>query len=139
MFFEEIPEAPSFVLRRFLPVPIATEGCKFEIGGEIKCRYVGGHLLKRVTHVLQGQKYAFDVIEQDLALGGIKLLGGNYTLNRISNNRTRVALTTRYSSFNRPRWLCGRFESALCHSFHRHILTAIRSSLSPVQLSRTKQ
>jgi hypothetical protein len=129
MFYEEVPEQRPFLLRRFLPTPIGTEGCKSEIGAEVKCRYVGGHLLKRVTHIVQGYNYAFEIIEQDLALGGITVLGGDYTLRKLSEDRTRVALVTRYASPNYPRWLFGRVEAAVCHSFHHHILTAMRSNL----------
>ncbi len=130
MFYEEIAECPPFFLRLLLPVPVGTEGRKFEVGGEVKCHYVGGHLLKRVTQIIRTRNYAFEVIEQNLALGGgIKLLGGDYTLQELSEGQTRVALTTRYASPHSPRWLCGRLEAVLCHSFHRHILNAMRSNL----------
>ena len=132
MFYEEIEESLPLVLRALLPKPIGSEGCKSEIGSEIKCRYVNGHLLKRVTHVIRGRSYSFDVVEQSLALrGGIKLLGGNYTLSDLSGDRTRVALATRYQSPNRPRWLYGRLEAVICHSFHRHILAAMETNVRP--------
>jgi hypothetical protein len=131
MFYEEVAEKRPFFLRRFLPTPIGAEGCKSEIGGEVKCRYLDGHLLKRVTHIVRGHNYAFEIIEQNLALGGIRLLGGDYTLRKLSENRTQVALATRYASPNYPRWLFGRAEAVVCHSFHRYILTAIGSNLLP--------
>jgi hypothetical protein len=129
MFYEEVTKTRPFILRRFLPTPIGTEGCKSEVGGEVKCRYVDGHLVKRVTHVVRGHNYAFEIIEQNLALGGIKLLGGEYIFSRLSEDRTRVALATRYASPNYPRWLFGRLEAAICHSFHRYILSALQSNL----------
>jgi hypothetical protein len=129
MFYEEVPKTRSFLLRRFLPTPIGTEGCKSEVGSEVRCHYVDGHLVKRVTHIARGHNYAFEVIEQNLALGGIKLLGGEYTLCGLSEDRTRVALATRYASPNYPRWLFGRLEAAVCHSFHHYILSAMRSNL----------
>ncbi len=115
--------AVSFRLRS------ALEGCKSEVGSDVKCRYVGGHLLKRVTRIVRRQNYAFEVVEQNLALGGIRLLGGDYTLRMIAKDRTRVALATHYASPNCPRWLFGRLEAAVCHSFHRYILSAMRSNL----------
>jgi hypothetical protein len=140
MFYEEIAESPAFFLRRLVPVPLGTEGCKFEVGGEVKCRYVSGHLLKRVTQITQARNYAFEVIEQNLTLGGgIKLLGGYYTLRKLSENRTRVAMATRYASPYHPRWLCGRLEALVCHSFHRHIFAAMRSNLRPRSTARKKQ
>lgn len=131
MFYEEITQRPPFLLSRFLPVPIRADGCKSEVGAQIKCQYVGGHLLKRISQITQGRNYAFDVIEQQLALGGIKLLGGEYMLHKLSDDRTRVALTTHFESPYHPRWLCGRVEAVICHAFHRHILTAMRSKLCP--------
>jgi hypothetical protein len=129
MFYEEVVQTRPFLLRRFLPTPIGTEGCKSEVGGEVKCRYVDGHLLKRVTHIVRGHNYAFEIIEQNLTLGGIMVLGGDYTLRKLSEGRTRVALATRYASPNYPRWLFGRVEAAVCHLFHHYILTAMRSNL----------
>jgi hypothetical protein len=130
MFYEEIAEDRPFLLRHFLPTPIRTEGCKSEVGSDVKCQYVGGHLVKRVIRVVQARNYAFEIVEQNLALGGISLFGGDYTLRMLSEDRTQVALTTRYASPNRPRWLFGRIEAAVCHSFHRYILSAMRSNIS---------
>jgi hypothetical protein len=129
MFYEEVAEQRPFLLRRFLPTPIGTQGCKSTVGGEVKCHYVDGHLLKRVTHIVRGHNYVFEIIEQKLALGGIRVLGGDYRLRKLSEDRTRVALATRYASPNYPRWLFGRIEAAVCHSFHHYILTAMRSNL----------
>ena len=127
LFFEEINESLPFLLRALLPRPIGTDGCKSEVGAEVKCRYVGGHLLKRVTRVIHGRSYSFEIVEQNLGLTGVRLLGGDYVLGRITTSQTRVALATRYESSNRPRWLCARLEAAVCHSFHRHILGAMSS------------
>lgn len=129
MFYEEIAEDRPFVLRHLLPTPIGTQGCKSTVGGDVKCRYVGGHLLKRVTRIVRGQNYAFEVVEQNVALGRIRLLGGDYTLHILSEDCTRVALATRYASPNSPRWLFARLEAAVCHSFHHYILSAMRSNL----------
>jgi hypothetical protein len=130
MFYEEITEDRPFLLRRFLPTPIGTQGCKSQVGSDVKCRYVGGHLVKRVTRIVRGQNYAFEIVEQNLALGGIKLLGGDYTLRVPSKDRTRVALTTHYASPHCPRWLFSRFEAPVCHSFHRYILSAMQSKIA---------
>jgi hypothetical protein len=130
MFYEEIAAGRPFLLRRFLPTPIGTQGCKSEVGSDVKCRYVGGHLVKRVTRIVRGHNYAFEIVEQNLALGGIKLLGGDYTLRVPSKDRTRVALTTHYASPHCPRWLFGRLEAPVCHSFHRYILSAMQSKIA---------
>jgi len=130
MFYEDVTRPAPVFLRGILPTPLGSEGCKSEVGGEVRCRYVTGHLLKRVTHIIRGRSYSFEIIEQNLSLrGGIKVLGGNYVLHRLSQNWTRVALLTRYESPNQPRWLFGRLEAVVCHLFHRHILTAIRNNV----------
>jgi hypothetical protein len=129
MFYEEITEDRPFLLRRFLPTPIGSQGCKSTIGGDVKCQYVGGHLVKRVTHIIAKRSYAFEIVEQNLALRGIRLLGGDYTLHVHSEHCTRVALATHYASLNCPRWVFGCLEAAVCHSFHRYILSAMRSRL----------
>jgi hypothetical protein len=129
MFYEEIAEDRPFLLRHFLPIPIGTQGCKSEVGSDVKCQYASGHLLKRVTRIIRGHHYAFEVVEQNIALGRIRLLGGDYSLRMLSKDRTRVALATHYASPNSPRWLFGRVEAAVCHSFHRYILSGMRSNL----------
>jgi hypothetical protein len=74
-------------------------------------------------------QFGFEIVQQNLALRGIRLLGGNYTLRVQSEDCTRVALATHYASLNCPRWVFGRLEAAVCHSFHRYILSAMRSNL----------
>jgi hypothetical protein len=130
MFYEEIEKKRPLLLRHFVPIPIGTQGSKSEVGSDVKCRYEGGHLLKHVTRIVRGHHYEFKVVEQNLALGGIKLLGGDYTLHNLSKNRTRVALATHYASSNCPRWLFCRLEATICHSFHHYILSAMRSNIS---------
>lgn len=130
MFYEDVTDSPPFFLRGILPAPLGSEGCKSEVGSEVKCRYAAGNLVKRVTHIIRWRSYSFEVIEQNLSLrGGIKVLGGDYVIHKLSQDRTRVALSTRYESPNQPRWLFGRLEATVCHLFHRHILTAIRNNV----------
>jgi hypothetical protein len=130
MFYEQIDQRPPLLLRLLLPIPLRTEGRKSQVGDEVKCQYLTGHLLKRVTGISPGVNYEFEVVEQTLKLGrGIKLVRGSYALRSLAHCRTEVALMTQYSSRNRPRWLCRRIEAAVCHCFHRHILSAMRSDL----------
>ena len=131
MFYEEVATCPPFYLRRLLPIPIRSDGCKFEIGAEVKCSYTNGYLLKRVARITRRRNFGFEVVRQELGLiGRIRVLGGDYTLRPLSKDQTRVSLTTRYASPNRPRWLFRRLEAAICHSFHRHILKGMQRSLS---------
>ena len=136
MFYEQIEERSPLHLRLLLPVPIRTEGRKSEVGDEVRCIYEDGHLLKRITEVTRGRNLVFEVIEQDLALGGgIKLSGGSYTLRELPGGHTEVALNTEYSSSRRPRWLWMSVEAFVCRMFHRHMLSAMRRNMETV-LSR---
>ena len=127
LFFEDVAERPALPLRILLPSPIRTEGRKTEVGDEARCLYTGGHLLKRLVRIDEGRLYRFEVIEQALDVGrGIRLLGGAYELRDLPDGATVVAVETRYESPRWPRWLWAPIEGAVCHLFHRHLLTAIR-------------
>jgi hypothetical protein len=130
IFYEEVNRRPPLILRRLVPEPVAAEGAKSELNATIRCRYASGYLLKRITNIANKQIYAFEIIEQALPLGKIRLLAGEYRLHRLSSNQTRLVLTTRYQSLHHPRWLCRRLEALVCHSFHRHLLRGIEDNLS---------
>jgi hypothetical protein len=130
MFYEQIKERPPLLLRLLLPLPIGTESPKSKIGDKVRCSYEGGHLLKCITQIDVGRHYAFDVVEQDLAIGGgLMLSGGCYTLCELPSGGTEVAVTTRYVSPSRPGWFWKPIEAAACHLFHRHLLSAMRRKL----------
>ena len=127
MFYEQIPRRPPLHLRLLLPVPMRAEGRRSAVGDETRCVYDKGHLLKRATGIDPWRHYAFDVVEQELAIGrGIRLTGGSYTLSELPGGSTRIELETRYVGSLRPRWLWRPIEAAVCHAFHRHILGAMR-------------
>jgi hypothetical protein len=131
MFYEQIRKRPPWLLRLVLPVPLRTEGHPTEVGGEIRCVYPSGYLIKRVTRMSRGWNYDFEVFEQNLSLGGgIKLVGGSYTLSDLPGERTKVTLETVYQSPHRPRWLCQWFEARVCRLFHRHILNAVGDAVA---------
>jgi hypothetical protein len=130
MFYEQIDQRPPAYLRMLLPVPIRTVGRKSHVGDQARCLYEGGHLIKRVTQVEPGRLYAFQIVEQMLAVGGgMRLSGGEYTLDERASDRTEVQLTTHYASRKWPRWLWEPMEATVCHAFHRHILGAMRRSV----------
>ena len=127
LFYEQIDEPPPLHLRLLLPVPIETVGRKTQVGDEARCLYRGGYLIKRVTDLEPPRRYAFEVIEQSLDVGrGLRLSGGEYVLRGLSPRRAELEVTTRYVSAKSPRWLWEPVEKAVCHSFHRHILRAMR-------------
>lgn len=126
-FYEQIEDSPPLHLRLLLPLPIRTEGSKLAVGGEVRCVYESGHLLKRATHIVPDRIYEFAVVEQQLALPrGVRLCGGSYTLRELPGSRTELAVTTQYVSDRGPRWLWRPVEALICHLFHRHLLAAIQ-------------
>ena len=127
MFYEQIDRRPPLHLRLLLPMPIETAGRKSEIGDEARCLYRDGYLIKRVTQVEPRRRYVFEVAEQALVVGGgVKLSGGEYVIREIAHGRAEVQIVTRYTSPRWPRWLWQPVERVVCHSFHRHILRAMR-------------
>ncbi|MEO6773647.1 MAG: hypothetical protein ABI467_11615 [Kofleriaceae bacterium] len=127
MFYEQIDQRPPLHLRLLLPVPIETIGRKSEVGDEARCMYEGGYLVKRVTQIMLGARYEFVVAEQALEVGsGIQLSGGEYVIDELSETLSKVQIVTRYTSTRRPRWWWRPIERVVCHSFHRHILRAMR-------------
>ncbi len=129
LYYEQIDRPPPLLLRLLLPAPVRTEGRKSAVGDEALCVYAGGHLRKRVTAIDRGRFYGFAVVEQALAIGGVRLLGGGYRIEALGDGRAEVALETRYVGVKRPRWWWAPFESFVCHRFHRHILTAMRRAI----------
>lgn len=128
VFYEGIDSTPPLYLRLLLPTPIRTEGAKSAVGDQATCLYQGGHLLKRVTRIETDRLYEFTVDEQHLPIGaGIRLTDGSYALRDLGQDRTDLAITTVYESGRRPRWLVQPVEAAVCHLFHRHLLTAIKT------------
>ncbi len=108
-------------------MPIATEGGKSRVGDEVRGLYEGGHLVKRVTRIEPERSYAFEIVEQALAVGGgMTLSGGEYALRALAPERAELTVVTRYVSPKRPRWLWQPIERSVCHSFHRHLLRAMR-------------
>ena len=130
MFYEQIDRRPPLHLRLLLPVPIETLGRKSQIGDEARCLYEGGYLIKRVTDIAPARRYAFEIAEQALVVGrGMELSGGEYVIRELAPDRAEVEITTRYRSPRRPRWLWRPIEQLVCHSFHRHILRAMRRAV----------
>lgn len=128
LYYEQIDRRPPWLLRRLLPVPIRTVGAKQAPGDLATCEYERGHLVKRVTEIDPGRLYRFSVVEQQLAVGNVRLSGGAYTLTG-DGSGTEVALETRYSGGRAPRWLFAPVEKRVCHRFHQHILDAMQNAV----------
>jgi len=127
VFYEELGGRPPWHLRLLLPVPIRTEGKVSAVGDEATCLYEGGHLLKRITKIEQGDLYEFEVAEQALSVGGgMRLSGGRYSLRGLPDGQTEVSVETRYLSRKWPRWFWRPLEKMVCHLFHRYLLGTMR-------------
>jgi hypothetical protein len=144
VFYEEVPGAPPFLLRAFLPCPLGTEGDKTRVGAQVRCVYRESDLVKRITLVEPARLLQFEVVEQNLGIEGCVLTqGGSYQFFPCGDG-TDVALVTEYRAFLHPRHLWRPVEALLVRSLHRHILGAVRaallpaSSLTPAALSPSK-
>gem|GEM_PF-2479112 len=127
VFYEDIEHEPSWPLRLLLPRAIRSEGPKDVVGSVVRCSYVDGHLLKRMTEVREQRLLAFEVIEQTLELAGkLRLAGGSMDLEPAGDRETRLVITTSYLRPNgRHGPLRRAVESRCVHAFHRHLLEGI--------------
>lgn len=133
LLYEEIEARPPWHLRLLLPVPIGNEGRVAEVGDTVGCLYETGRLVKRATRLQENRLYEFDVIEQDLPMGGgVRLSGGGYTLSELDDGGTRLSIETRYLGSRRPRRLWEPVERLTCRAFHRHLLHVIRQRVAAV-------
>ena len=133
LYYEQIDVPPPLLLRLLLPRALRTVGRKSNVGDEAVCEYDGGHLRKRVTEVVQGERYRFEVVEQDLPLGPTRLQGGCYDIRPLPGGGSELTLETRYLSGRRPASLWSPVEASVCHAFHRHILAAMGRAIAGPQ------
>jgi hypothetical protein len=131
MFYEEVPRRPAWLLRVLLPRPVRTEGDKQRIGAIVRCVYTGGHLAKRITAVEEPCVLGFEVVEQRLGIEGCIITeSGSYHIDDCGCG-TKLALTTNYQAYLRPRSLWRHVEALLVNQLHRHILSGITAAVLP--------
>jgi hypothetical protein len=105
-FYEELDREPPFLLRLMLPRPKAKVASATVEGEATTLPYEGGHYARQITKLEPPYRYEFEVIDQRLASDrGVTLMSGAFTLHALSATQTDLAITTRYSSRIRPRWL----------------------------------
>jgi hypothetical protein len=125
MFYEEVPQRPSFLLRLLLPSPLRTRGDKTRLGATVQCEYEGGSLEKRIDTVESPHFLAFHVVEQRLGIERcIQTVAGSY---RISSHghASDVVLTTTYHTRLHPRALWRPVETFVATRVHKHILRGV--------------
>jgi hypothetical protein len=127
-FYEELDQEAPFLLRLLLPRP-ARQVASAQVQGEATTLpYEGGHYARRITKLEPPLRYEFEVIDQQLKSDrGVLLLSGAYTLRETKPGLTDLAITTRYVSRIRPRWLADPIEAMLCRRLHRHLLDSIEA------------
>ncbi|HVB34858.1 MAG TPA: hypothetical protein VNJ52_10875 [Patescibacteria group bacterium] len=129
-FYEEVPGRPPWLLRRFLPSPVRTEGDKGTVGSIVHCAYSSGELFKRITTVDEPRMLGFEVVRQQLGIEDCILTrSGSYRISGHGSGAS-VVLTTNYQARLRPRRLWRAVEKILARRLHRHILGGMRAALS---------
>ncbi len=129
-FYEEVPSRPGVLLRIGLPAPVRSEGDKLKVGGQVRCVYEGGYVLKRTTSTEPPNVLRFEVLEQRLNLERcLTLSDGVYEIHAVPGG-SEVALTTKYRGHLRPRVLFRPLEQRLTHEIHGHILAGMRTALA---------
>jgi len=129
-FYEELDHAAPFLLRLLLPRPERKVTAPAVEGHATTLPYDGGHYARRITRLEPPMRYEFEVIDQRLTSDrGVMLLSGAFTLHAMSATQTDLAITTRYVSRIRPRWLAEPVEAMLCRRLHRHLLDSIEAKL----------
>lgn len=127
VFYEEVEHDRPLLLRLGLPTPSHVEGKIQSVGDQQICVYTGdARLVKQATHVVPGEVLAFNVIkQQNFEDNSIRLIDGAFDFERITDNKTRIKLTTRYEPMLRPRVLWQPIEHTFAHELHRHVLKGI--------------
>jgi hypothetical protein len=118
-FYEHIETRPSLLLRTALPVPVRTTGTYGRVGDVSRCMYSdGGYLAKRITHIIDGKRIDFEVIEQTIRYAGrIVLKGGTIEIESHEDGTSSVHMLTRYErrwpAHLIPRFLIDHVVSAM--------------------------
>jgi hypothetical protein len=128
-FYEEVRRPVPWLLWLSPSLrPRYTVGRSEHVGDLKVCVYQRGHLVKRITEVIPGQRLAFAVVEQDqIETDGVTLVDGSFVLEPIDGGRrTRVTLTTRYVPKLAPRFAYAWAEAWTVHTLHGHVLAGMK-------------
>ena len=131
MFYEQIGKRPPLLLRLLLPVPIRTEGRKSEVGDEVTCQLPERSLAQASDSCDSRTKLR---VRSHRAKPHARRRDKTVRRQLHAACRFRTAapkLSSRHAMSARNALAgCGvRIEAVVCHSFHRHILSAMRSNL----------
>jgi hypothetical protein len=131
-FYEHIATQPSLLLRTVLPVPLRTTGAYRRVGDVSRCMYSdGGYLTKQITHIDDGKRIDFDVIEQTIRYAGrIVLEGGTIQIESHDDGTSSVHMLTRYE-LRWPAFLVPRFcIDFVVSAMHKIVIRDMQARLS---------
>jgi hypothetical protein len=125
-FYEDASGTPPRLLQFALPRPIKTVGDGSRVGGIQRCIYDIGYLVKEITEVEPGERYAFRVIEQvGVEDHSVALTTGSFDFEPIDEDTTEVVLTTSYRPKLSARLAWRPFEHAVIHKLHDHVIASM--------------
>ncbi|MCA8972458.1 MAG: SRPBCC family protein [Planctomycetes bacterium] len=142
--FSEIPPPEEWYFRAGIAYPTRAEIRGKGVGAVRHCMFTTGTFVEPITVWDAPTHLAFDVREQPDALrelspygdlhpphldhdsGGFRSLRGEFRLESLSANRTRVAGTTWYELPFRPRRYWSFWSDFLIHAIHRRVLNHIK-------------
>jgi hypothetical protein len=131
-FYEHIAIQPSWLLRTVLPVPTRTTGAYSKVGDMSRCLYSdGGYLAKRITHIVDGQRIEFDIIEQSIRYAGrIVLKGGTIRIQSHDDGTSSVLMATRYELHRAARCLPRYFVNRVVKAMHEIVIRDMQAQLA---------
>lgn len=137
VFYEEVEHDRPMLLRLGLPTPSHVQGKIQDVGDKQVCVYTGdARLVKQATTVLPGETLAFNVIAQEnFEDNSIRLIDGSFGFVPVTDQQTRVTLTTRYEPLLRPRILWRPIEHTFAHELHGHVLKGMVQGVGEKQLA----
>lgn len=132
-FYEHVNKKPPMVLRIVLPVPREVEGRHAEVGDLCRCRYSdGGHLTKRMTRVVDGERIEFEIVEQSIRWqNAIKLRGGYIEVDEYAPGVCAVTMLTYFETrTHAASYLCCPIKRIIKY-MHRFVMEDLRTQVRP--------
>ena len=136
-FYEHIETPPSFILRTTLPAPVRTTGTYRKVGDVSRCMYSdGGYLAKKITHIEDGERIDFDIIEQSIRYAGrINLRGGTIEIESHADDTCSVRMLTRYELLGPARFVPRFLINYVVKAMHKIVIRDMQVRLMPSRMS----
>jgi hypothetical protein len=130
-FYEHVATPPSFVLRAVLPVPQRTTGTYQKVGDVSRCMFSdGGYVAKQMTHIVDGESIAFDVIEQSIRYSDqIVLKGGIIRIEAHADGTSSVWMLTRCDLQGFARFVPRFFIDYVVRAMHKIVIRDMQARL----------